>query len=637
MEWGTVHSTRIIAHANFRGSMKPRLRLTIYTLLATAVGLTGLLAMGLAVYGRHLLEQPSMTWGLDAIQAGDTRAVIPFDHRFTEEPLVTIGAADYEPYSATISNAWPRSLEVTIDQPLPRRTYFSWFAIETGATCSPIAREFLGHYQLRIRTSNLRGSARVTAWKTDSPTEITVQLDDAGADLAGTGLIRATTNEASRILAGRNGPYPITAINSLLRLVIDPFPECPRIPWQLDPDEWVMSRQDDKAVLSIADSEVRAPTWDEVVAQIAGVISTTNAFDIFQHNNQVLDFIDSVAGEIRTSGQTVIHFDAHSDFYVYERPQDYVSSEDIAEFMNTLIADGNASEVYWVVPDWTRRADYADVFWGEEFIRTDAGNPTSFLQGPASLDLWVDLNRKVIFFDAPAESDNVLRRIRFHKLTVDELPDFTDNESIYLEVDADYFSNTGYDTQESAGENPGEADLKTLLHRSFRLLADRNVRPALVSLSTSPFYTADEDRRMISHAFELAAERIGLKDRLIGYRHIYPNGISEHSLNVRREEPLHEFLYALRVLDHAQVFPDDRIVLRPDADDAVANAELRDAIAAADRIGIASPSELLERLASIDGINDGIIELIDVDRAISLGRAGALSSSGMAEDTARIQ
>ena len=600
---------------------KPKRVFGLVVVLLLGVSSAASAVVGLVVHGRQKLARP-LDFGSAELPPGDRRVRVPFEVRFRDPPTVTTSAEGPEPIAASVRQVSPRMFELAVDRPGPRALGFSWIASSAAPACSEVPMMDFGLHAIPIDLAGERAIARVTGWRAGRPTEIaletTGELSDAGAVTA------SVLARVADVLAGRNGPYASRTLNRLLRSVVDPFPHCPVDPWRLDPDAWQLRREPGRIVLSLAEPAADAPALDAVVERIAALIRGADAFDMFPHNNQVIDFLDDVAGEIAVDDLTVVHFDSHSDFFVYADPADYVSSEHLGEFLNTLIARGNVREVYWVMPDWTREPEAAEIFWDEKLSADMDDGPDAYVNGPRVLELWVDLAKREIRFEAPAAPASSLRRVRFHKLTLDELPAFAGDERIYLEIDADYFSNTGHDTTLNTGENPSEPELRALLLRAFTRLAERGVHPRLVSVAMSPSYTADEDRRALSLAFEQAAAAAGLKDRLVGYRHVYSDGIGESSRNVRRQGRLYELLYALGAVDHRQSAPDDRTPIRPAADDAAGQAELAAVRAEAARLGIADLDRLLLQLDRLDGANDRFIEPAYVDEEIARGVAAPL-------------
>lgn len=587
----------------------------VLPLLLTGIvclGAAGALLFGLTLYGAARLAHPVGDGGYAEIRAGNTRLDVGFEADFVDTPVITLTPMDSAPFEIAIDITSPLGFQAVMSDPLPRHTYFSWTAIGFEPYCADVPEPNFGHFKFELDDGSF---ARVTGWKAGRPTELTIAADDELTDQAKRALLRDVADR----LAGSNGPYRNIALNRVLRTLSGAFGACPARPWRLNDADWSYRQDNGRGILTAPGLMTNGPEMSDVVEMLGSVIAGAAGFDIFQHNNQVVDFLDDMRTDIDIRDMTVVHFDTHSDFYTYGRPQDYVSGGDISEFINVLVARGDVAEIYWVLPDWTRQPGIRETFWDEEFYRSETGQPTYYLAGPKSLSMWVDVDRGDIIFDAPTTDADAYRRVLLHKVTLDELPDLSANRNVYVEVDADYFSNTGYDTDSAAGENPGRAELLTQLMRASDTLKARGTRPRLVSLSTSPSYTADEDRRLISYVFEQAAARAELKDRLIGYTHVFANGPDSGAVRVRRESRLHEFLFALRVIDHQQAFPDDELHVRKALLDNARQRELDQARTAAVRAGYSDPDALLNQLDRADGTLDGVVDLIAVDQQISSG------------------
>lgn len=231
----------------------------------------------------------------------------------------------------------------------------------------------------------------------------------------------------------------------------------------------------------------------EVVLQEAPWSIDPIFFERFDHNHQVLALIEYARDQgFLNEDVTLIHFDTHSDFFIYGDPLRF--QESIADYVNTLISKQWIKEMYWVLPDWTKEPEVAHVYWGN----TDFGNPYgghSYAKGPDTLSVYVNSDG-ILFFEKPEEE---VTEILIHRVLQSELPNTFTTQYTYVDIDADYFSNSGYDTEIQSNWNPTEQQLLADLERMAGML--EKIGPDYVSLSLSPGYVSEEDKQVINDYF----------------------------------------------------------------------------------------------------------------------------------------
>lgn len=113
-----------------------------------------------------------------------------------------------------------------------------------------------------------------------------------------------------------------------------------------------------------------------------------------------------------------------------------------------------------------------------------------------------------MYFDrVPAEaliSAEQMDRVQLYMRTAEQLPNMKDKQ-IFLTMDMDYFSNTGYDTNQSI-QVPfkGEADIKTL----FKAFKKAQVAPTIVNFAISPEYSYIGSMNRKSYFSRLTRENV---------------------------------------------------------------------------------------------------------------------------------
>lgn len=447
------------------------------------------------------------------------------------------------------------------------------------------------------------------------PLDTLAELDAADEDLAG------ATLEAARVWF--NGSFTCSWLDRVRYRVYARAPKCPAWgagpEWQrwasVDVDEWTFARTArGLEVAPSAAADTGAGSAEAATARWADLVRDAAAVDLFPHNNQVLDFVDATttAGILAPDARlTIIHFDAHSDLHAYPDPAARPLREDISDFMNRLLADGRLAEVYWVLPQWTTEPNYRHAYWEDPLPVEDS----SYVEGPRSLEVFVDVDGLLYFGERPNGTEIVTTAL-FHKVLLDELPDFTGRQHVYLEIDGDYFSNTGYDTQAQGRVNPSRGEMLADIAKAGEVLAARGVRPHIVSWCLSPSYTSAEDELEQERFFMSVLRRASAADYLLAYAHAQHYGALPQAMTRRRDSPLGQLLFDLRVLDLQRPNGDRRIDLRRELDDSLAALRLH--------LTEEQNRRLLRRLDRFDGRRDGVIDLVDAEYYAAVADLDAL-------------
>jgi hypothetical protein len=222
--------------------------------------------------------------------------------------------------------------------------------------------------------------------------------------------------------------------------------------------------------------------------------------------------------------------------------------------------------------------------------------------------VFVDRANRLLYFGTRPSDPTDLERVVVHKVLLRDLPDFSARTNVYLEIDGDYFSNTGFDTYIRGRVNPTRAELLGNFAAVAKILAARGVRPLIASWCLSPSYTAPEDELDEERFFLGVLDAVQAEDYLLGYRHLEESGLSARAGTRRRDMPLGKYLLALAAADLARPDGDRRIELRGDELDSALRL-------AAERLGLdaARGRMLLRRLDRFDGRLDGVIDLVDAE------------------------
>ena len=230
------------------------------------------------------------------------------------------------------------------------------------------------------------------------------------------------------------------------------------------------------------------------------ILQSSVPVDYATHHNQSLDAWQKATtlGLTPKQGLTVVHVDTHSDLYMY--PETQLPVRHIADYLN--FAAGPSSEknfqvekIIWILPD------------------TFPIGPAPSTGKPFHISRTTPYDTK---FGTIQVTTARLKEVDFSKLP----------EGYFLDIDSDYFSNSGWDTRFQWGYNPSRPELLLQLQDfTQRVFAPQSKKPSIVTISTSPEFTPWEDfvevKRYFSHVF---TEKDFIKNTVASYHYHYDEG-----------------------------------------------------------------------------------------------------------------
>jgi len=414
------------------------------------------------------------------------------------------------------------------------RYILTWLTVAAGATlvpgCStsrPTAQETVQEvHQLALS---------YTAYTYFRPSEMLIRKDEAAEAILREGGRSLLVSEA--LVQARNG-YNSRAFcdvwpprfADLAPLELSALCDCKDFgpngsvllsPWaHVDAAGWSLFEEDDVFRLerkTLVDAEVPPERIESILKGADRVLRQTRLMDIMRHNNQVLDVVASAteigiiapAEDLRDEDRFVLlHFDTHSDLYVDEDLSE--NTEGIGDYVNVLVSKGIVDEVFWVLPDWSRRPEAEHILWSDEPLG-EVDVDTAYTNGPRLLELYVD-EKGDIGFGEPVSDDVPVRRIvKYHRITISELPPLR-GERTFLDFDADYIGNSGFGTDGCINFNPTPSQIYGSFEAVFRKLEAAGAEPEIATLSISPGYTPDESIPIIQAFFQDVMEQTGHPD-----------------------------------------------------------------------------------------------------------------------------
>ncbi len=228
------------------------------------------------------------------------------------------------------------------------------------------------------------------------------------------------------------------------------------------------------------------------------IVSLKNTFNfnlipniIVDSHEQVLAFWqDAMSKGLIKPGATLIHVDTHSDIFLGRHP----SLTTKANFINEAIRLGIIKKVIWVVPDGLPEVS------GLQSQTRGETNLGIFDNVPYKTKLYSDSweIRTAESFGWGGVDKRIYSEIELEVVRLSELNCESDN--LILDIDYDYFSNSGHDTHRGFPVDPTDVELKENIHMFFRKITDLNIRPNIITAAKSFDYVNVHQRNILDRA-----------------------------------------------------------------------------------------------------------------------------------------
>ncbi len=231
--------------------------------------------------------------------------------------------------------------------------------------------------------------------------------------------------------------------------------------------------------------------------KIKKILKYTTYVDKFKYHNQIINFLDKFYTE-EDFPKTLINFDLHSDMKL-----DYACIEtNIANWVNHTFGKYGIEEYYWVIPKHAFN-DEAFIKFLEKDKNKSGGNysqkPYTDFSKPLKQSFPYRYIKNKVYTDVTQESDEKIleyieKQEKKHKLihvyycTEDNLPDFA-TEDVIVSVDADYFSNNGYDTYSDYKYTP--ENIQQEFDKFIDCMFQKHIYPTYMGLCISNNYAGD--------------------------------------------------------------------------------------------------------------------------------------------------
>ena len=246
-------------------------------------------------------------------------------------------------------------------------------------------------------------------------------------------------------------------------------------------------------------------------------------------HNQALDVAEYAQKENIDIPKILINFDTHSDIYVFDKMN--FKDTDIYNWINEYVAMyPQADEIYWVMPI----EEVLDPKMQKEFILGDTLNEDNSLYGNSKqtpdkvnpnvhktpfiqyfkINIKNGWMEEVINPNEPLQPD--FKMVKLITCTEETLPNFK-NKKLFLSIDADYISNSGFDTTLGFTNNKNPKEIKKVISKLLSTLRKKNIRPEIISMSMSPDYVPKEDEYQLFSFIQKFIKHSGKSDTLKEY------------------------------------------------------------------------------------------------------------------------
>lgn len=287
-----------------------------------------------------------------------------------------------------------------------------------------------------------------------------------------------------------------------------------------------------------------------ITSYIANVTKNAKIIDKNTDHNQALDVIEFAQKQGIKPPSILINFDTHSDIYV-NRKISSTKGAQIEDWINEYIAkNNNVNTVYWVMPKEEAlniflRFDFGtfkekDLTWGSPLLGNSL-KPLNlrFLFIPLTFKAYKQetlINPEYAILNEYAKGyryNNIIfdKKTKFKKVTIitcteNTLPDF-ENKDVFLSIDADYISNSGFDTANDFVIKKTPKGIEKTFSSIMKTLDKKHIRPSIISMTLSPEYLPAQHHAQVLDLFEQVLIIAKQPDALLTYTRFNNHDYSE--------------------------------------------------------------------------------------------------------------
>ena len=286
----------------------------------------------------------------------------------------------------------------------------------------------------------------------------------------------------------------------------------------------------------------------DITSGVKKIVKNTEFIDINTDHNQVIDVFEKLKNKKIKIPSILINFDTHSDIMINTKVFDYTESN-VGNWINYIVTTyPEVNEIYWVMPTEVANNvslqrlfainDLEDLKTSPLVLFGNSMNPSissthfmfnpltkksfeqELLTDPTTGKINENTNNEELFNKLFDKDKSQLRKIKLITCTEKTLPDFK-NKDIFLSIDADYTSNSGFDTSYDFTFINSKAGINAKFYSIFDNLNKKNAKPRIITLSLSPQYLPEIHHEYVNDIFEYILELSNKNDEIKEYKNKY--------------------------------------------------------------------------------------------------------------------
>lgn len=281
------------------------------------------------------------------------------------------------------------------------------------------------------------------------------------------------------------------------------------------------------------------------------ITKETKLIDPNTDHNQALDVMEYAKQHNIEIPEIIINFDTHSDIYLND--PGILPDSGVEDWLNEFIAKNPKTDtLYWVMPDEEAKNIIIQILLGlknydipREFSPLIGNsqrdmNPLYFVFNPLTQKSYTQYflqdtrNKAMNEYTKDNKSDRKLFRkyVKYKKVkiitcTKETLPDFK-GKKVFLSIDADYTSNSGFDTSNNFKFIKSDEDIKKTFYEIFKTVEEKDITPIIISMSLSPQYLPKSKHEYVKSLFDDIIKYSNHLDLINTYKHFYDPARYEH-------------------------------------------------------------------------------------------------------------
>lgn len=287
----------------------------------------------------------------------------------------------------------------------------------------------------------------------------------------------------------------------------------------------------------------------DITTNVVEVTKNAKLIDLNTDHNQVLDVVSYAKRHKIKVPEILINFDTHSDIYMNKDVLEIKESSVASWINNLLVTNPQIKTIYWVMPMEEAQDLNLRITFGVGGAIPEKDDPfilfgnildknlheLTFVFTPLYKKAFKQefyINPKTGYANEIPKDKEVLKQLfetdesqlrKFEIITCTEktLPNLK-GKDVLLSIDADYISNSGFDTYaDFKFIKKDEHEVNAAFYSIFKTLKDKEIKPTIISLSLSPRYLPDKHHVFVDTIFKYIILTANKFDMIDEYKHRY--------------------------------------------------------------------------------------------------------------------